>query len=211
MVLVKVCGNRTEEELELLAEVGADMAGLLVVPVNSPRRITPERAAELMDAMPSTVAGVLVMMPESVEQAVELYQQVLPDFIQLHGSESPAFVRELRSMVSCNIIKTVHVSGRESIAEAKRYQRYADAILLDTPSEAGGGSGRVHSWEVSAELVREVEKPVILAGGLTPENVREAVSRVKPYGVDVASGVEASPGVKDAAKVREFVARAKDL
>ncbi|NOZ82852.1 MAG: phosphoribosylanthranilate isomerase [Euryarchaeota archaeon] len=211
MVAVKVCGNRSEEELEMLAELGVDMAGLLVVPVDSPRRISLERAAELMDAMPSTVAGVLVLMPKSVEEAVEMYQQVLPDFIQLHGSESPAFVRELRSMVSCNIIKTVHVSGEESLAEAKRYLRFADAILLDTPSELGGGSGRVHRWDVSARIAREIEKPVILAGGLTPENVREAVEIVKPYGVDVASGVEASPGVKDPERVREFVARAKDL
>ncbi len=211
MVAVKVCGNSSEEELELLAELGVEMAGLLVVPVDSPRRITIKRAAELMEAMPSTVAGVLVMMPESLEQAVEMYQQVLPDFIQLHGSESPAFVRELRSMVSCNIIKTVHVRGEESIAEVKRHQRFADAILLDTPCERGGGSGRVHRWDVSAEIVRSSEKPVILAGGLNPENVGEAIERVKPYGVDVASGVESSPGRKDPEKLRRFVMRAKDL
>ncbi|NOZ58697.1 MAG: phosphoribosylanthranilate isomerase [Euryarchaeota archaeon] len=210
MVRVKICGNTSVEDVELVSELGADFAGFIVeVPVDTPRKISLAQAERIMEEMPFTTAGVMVIMPRSVEEALNMYLAVRPDFIQLHGDESPRFVRELRGLVSCNIIKTIHVRGEESIALAKRYVNYVDAILLDTPSARGGGSGRVHDWEVSRRIVEALPKPVILAGGLTPENVAEAVRVVKPYAVDVSSGVEASPGRKDPEKVRRFIERAR--
>ena len=212
MVRVKICGNTSIADIELVSELGADFAGFIVdVPVDTPRKISLAQAERIMEEMPFTTAGVMVIMPRSVEEALNMYLAVRPDFIQLHGSEPPSFVRELRGLVSCNIIKTIHVRGEESIAEARRYVNYVDAILLDTPSRQGGGSGRVHDWEVSRRIVETVPKPVILAGGLTPENVAEAVRAVRPYAVDVSSGVEAAPGKKDPEKVRLFIARAKKV
>jgi|Deesub1362B_J571_1020462.scaffolds.fasta_scaffold01701_2 phosphoribosylanthranilate isomerase len=212
MVKVKICGNTSIDDVELVSELGADLAGFIVeVPVDTPRKISLTQAEKIMEEMPFTTAGVMVIMPQSVEEALNMYMAVRPDFIQLHGNESPKFVRELRGLVSCNIIKTIHVKGEESIAEAKRYVNYVDAILLDTPSPQRGGSGTTHDWEISRKIVESIPKPVILAGGLTPENVAEAIEIVKPYAVDVSSGVEAEPGKKDPEKVRRFIARAKGL
>ncbi|WP_456474076.1 phosphoribosylanthranilate isomerase [Candidatus Pyrohabitans sp.] len=212
MVKVKICGNTSVADVELVSELGADFAGFIVeVPVDTPRRISLDEAERIMEEMPFTTGGVMVIMPKSVEEALNMYLAVRPDFLQLHGDESPKFVRELRSLVSCNIIKTIHVKGEESIAQARRYVNYVDAILLDTPSPQRGGSGKAHNWEVSRKIVESISKPVILAGGLTPENVAEAIRIVKPYAVDVSSGVEAEPGKKDPEKVRQFIARAKGV
>jgi phosphoribosylanthranilate isomerase len=148
-------------------------------------------------------------MPGDLEEAVRFYKEIRADFLQLHGNEEVTFVKNLRSLVPCNIIKTVHVKGEESIQEAKKHSRFSDAILLDTAAKEMGGSGKTHDWEISRRIVEAVEKPVFLAGGLTPENVREAVEMVRPYAVDVSSGVEREKGKKDLEKVRKFIEAAK--
>jgi|Deesub1362A_J573_1020465.scaffolds.fasta_scaffold00051_138 phosphoribosylanthranilate isomerase len=209
MVAVKICGN-TEPELAVkIAQMGADYIGVIVeVPVNTPRKVTASKAREILRAVEYEASGVAVIMPTTIEEAVRLYNTVRPDYLQLHGNEPPAFVKQLRSLIPCNIIKTIHV-GEDAIKKAKDHSKFSDAILLDTSSKEMGGSGETHDWEISRRIVEEVEKPVFLAGGLTPENVKDAIKVVRPYAVDVSSGVETEKGIKDLEKVKRFIEMAR--
>lgn len=209
MVCVKICGHTNKEDLGESLALGADLVGVIVeVPVDTPRRVTAKKARQIFSA--ASEGRVMVIMPSSVEEAQRLCLEVMPDYVQLHGRESVALVRELRRVLPCGIIKTIHVAGREAVREALGYAPYCDYLLLDTPSAAMGGSGRKHDWSVSRAIVRSAEVPVILAGGLNPGNVQEAIRAVKPYGVDVSSGVEAAPGKKDYERVKDFIAAAKE-
>lgn len=207
MVLVKICGNTSKEDALMALNLGADLVGVIVdVPVATPRKVSASNAREILSDVQGR--GVMVIMPEGVEQALDYCDRVDPDYVQLHGGESVDFVKELRNL-SCGIIKTVHVAGRDAITDALKYASYCDYLLLDTPSAGMGGSGLKHDWVISREIVRSAKVPVILAGGLNPGNVEEAVRAVKPYAVDAASGVESRPGKKDYNKVKDFIAVAK--
>lgn len=202
---VKICGHRTADDALQSAELGADFIGVIVeVPVNTPRKVSRERAAEIIRSIEPPAQGVMVIMPGTIDEAVELYETVKASFIQLHGDESPEFVKELKSAVPCKIIKAIHVK-EYSMKKAHGHAKFADMILLDTPAEKAGGSGVVHDWGISKRIIDEVEIPVLLAGGLNPENVAEAIEAARPYGVDVASGVEGPDGMKDFKKVRNFI------
>lgn len=208
---VKICGNTNRKDALAAAKLGADLVGAIVeVPVDTPRKVTAQEAKEILADFSTPSGKVIVIMPRTIEEAAALYEEIRPDFVQLHGDESLQFVKELRSLIPCNIIKTIHVD-KASINEAKRFSRYSDALLLDTPSEQLGGSGRTHDWALSRKIVEAAGVPVILAGGLTPENVAEAIRSVRPYAVDVSSGVEKKEGKKDYAKVKKFIKNAKLL
>jgi len=208
---VKICGNTNRKDALAAARLGADFIGAVVeVPVDTPRKVTAQEAKKIL-GFSAPIGKVIVIMPKTIEEAAALYEEIRPEFVQLHGSENVQFVRELRSLIPCNIIKTIHVKDEASIREAKRFARYSDALLLDTPSEQFGGSGKPHDWKLSRKIVEAVEIPVILAGGLTPDNVREAIEIVKPYAVDVSSGVEKKEGKKDYSKVKKFIKNAKLL
>lgn len=208
MTRVKVCGITSETDLEAAVDAGADAVGVITdVPVDTPREVSSERAAELLAAVPPFVAGVLVTMPGEPERTVELAESVNPDVLQLHGTLSAGDLAYLSSKTDTAILKTVDA---DSIDAAHRYDDLVDALLVDSTDETGaGGTGRTHDWDATRELQAEVDSPVVLAGGLTPENVADAIETVSPYGVDVASGVEASGGVKDHDAVRAFVRNAK--
>lgn len=209
---VKICGNTNRKDALAAAELGADFVGAIVeVSVDTPRKVTAQEAKEILADFPAPAERVIVIMPKTVEEAVVLYEEIRPEFVQLHGSEDVQFMRELRSLIPCKIIKTIHVKDETSIQEAKKFARYSDALLLDTPSKQLGGSGKTHNWQLSRKIVEAVSIPVILAGGLTPENVAEAIRVVKPYGVDVSSGVEKKEGKKDYSKVKKFIKNAKFL
>lgn len=208
MVLVKICGNTSKEDALKALELGADFVGVIVdVPVATPRKVSASKAREIFSDLPGE--GVMVLMPESIEQALDYCDRVAPDYLQLHGRESVDFVKKLRKALGCRIIKTVHVAGRDAVKEALEYAPHCDYILLDTPSSSMGGSGLKHDWVISKEIVRSAKVPVIIAGGLNPSNVAEAIRVVKPYAVDVSSGVESLPGKKDHGKVKNFIAAAK--
>lgn len=202
---VKICGIRTEAELELAVSAGADAVGLLCsVPVESPREISEERATALAERTPPFVTAVLVTMGDSFEAIAPLADVVDPDAIQVHGDISPAAVERLSR--DRPVIRAVDVGDGDAVrASADR----ADAVLLDSTDERGaGGTGRTNDWTAARSIVHALEVPVMLAGGLTPENVTEAIDRVGPYAVDVASGVEGDDG-KDPTAVRSFVAAAR--
>ncbi|ELZ78310.1 phosphoribosylanthranilate isomerase [Haloferax larsenii JCM 13917] len=206
MVRVKVCGVTRDADLEAVESAGADAVGVIAdVSVDTPREVSVARARDLVASAPPFLTTTLVTMPESVTRARDLVREVRPDVLQLHADFSPEELASIRE----EGVRVVPVVEATDLERAQTVAQAADAILVDTPSESGGGgTGETHDWDASRTLVEAVDAPVILAGGLTPANVAEAVQTVQPDGVDVASGVEASGGVKDHDAVRTFVAEA---
>lgn len=207
MTRAKICGLTTGRDRQAAVDAGADAVGFVAdVPVDSPREVSVERAAALVSSTPPFVASVLVTMPDSPERAVELAARVAPDVVQLHGDLPVDDVASVAANTDTAVVKRVSVDG----PQATRYDGVADALLVDSVGdEGGGGTGRIHDWTATREFVAHVDSPVVLAGGLTPENVGDAVATVGPFAVDVASGVEATPGRKDRDAVRQFVTNAR--
>ena len=206
MTRAKICGLTTEHDLEAAVDAGADAVGVIAdVPVDTPRDVTVERAAALVAAAPPFVTTVLVTMPEAPERAVELVDRVSPDVLQLHDDVPVGDVAYVAANATARVLKTVDADD----PDGARYDDVADALLVDSvDGEGAGGTGETHDWAATREFADTVDSPVVLAGGLTPENVAEAVATVDPFAVDVASGVEASGGQKDHDAVRQFVANA---
>jgi phosphoribosylanthranilate isomerase len=205
MTRAKICGVTTREDLEVVVESGADAIGLTVdVPVETPREIDAERAANIVSATPPFVTTVLVTMPDPLESVTGLAERVGPDIVQVHGDSAPEEIASISADLDAGVVVAV------SPDDAPRYDTVADALLVDSLDEAGaGGTGSTHDWERTRDLVSDLSSPVVLAGGLTPENVAEAVETVDPFAVDVASGVEKRPGRKEPVLVDAFVRHAR--
>lgn len=205
---VKICGNTTAADVQAATRAGADAIGIITdVPVDTPREVSLNTAAELVAAVPPFATSVLVTMAETAEAVLELHATVPADAVQLHGGlpsdELATVSQRLTTIVAHDVDEDAAIS---------RAAAHADAILLDTLDEqGGGGSGRTHDWELARSRVTELDLPVIVAGGLEPENVAEAVATTRPYGVDVATGVatSADPARKDHDAVRSFVRNAR--
>lgn len=217
-VKVKICGLTRKEDVRVACDAGADFCGVVVEVPTSPRSQTKDRAKLLIDEV--TVAPVVVTRSKNLNELVELVSFLSPFALQLHGNEPPELVADLKGKVSCQIWKAIPLptEPQKSALELLREQIInfvkvgCDAFVLDGITPQGfGGTGSTPSWELAAELVSVSEIPCFLAGGLTPENVTEAIAVVKPYGVDVSSGVEISPGIKDPEKVKSFCIKAKQL
>jgi len=211
-VKVKICGITREEDLESACKLGADMVGFIVGFTLSPRSISLERAKQLFNLVPVGVRSVLVIVPKSIEEILEAYSHLKPDIIQVHGGFLD--LRSLkRRLPETKIVRAMLVIGVESIKRAIDEAAYFDGVLVDS-HVAGklGGTGVTHDWSIS-KLVRDAiyPKPLVLAGGLNPSNVAEAIKVVKPYAVDVSTSVELSPGVKDHAKIEAFIKEAKGV
>lgn len=218
-VKVKICGITNRDDLDLAAEAGADYAGILFE-LPSPRSVSAETAEELSRS--SRVPVVLLLFDSAMERALEIVERVEPAAVQLQGHEAPEFVRELKKSFSGEIWKAVHlpadgspnVDKEEVLEKMKQYvEAGADGFILDSvisvpDGRQMGGTGRIHDWNTSREVVEAVSKPVFLAGGLKPENVYQAIYAVRPYGVDVSSGVELSVGKKSPARVHAFIKKA---
>ncbi|WP_049889259.1 phosphoribosylanthranilate isomerase [Natronolimnohabitans innermongolicus] len=210
MTRVKVCGLTREDDLEAAVDAGADAVGIICdVPVETPREVSIDRARELAASVPPFVTSVLVTMGEDPTKVSDLEERVEPDAIQHHGTPAVDEVAELHASIDAQFLLAV---GADDVPELElaAYDELVDGVLVDTPAaDGGGGTGETHDWDRTRDVAAELESPLILAGGLTPENVANAVRTVDPFAVDVASGVEASGGVKDHDAVSAFVDRAK--
>jgi phosphoribosylanthranilate isomerase len=209
MTRVKVCGLTDPEDRDVAVAAGADALGFISgVPVETPRELSARAAADLVDGLAPFVTSVLVTGPDSVQAAVARQERVGADVVQVHGNLGPAEVGGLRERVDAGVVVATDTESEQVAA----YAAAADGLLVDSTTETGmGGTGETHDWERTRTIARAVDTPVVLAGGLTPDNVREAVATVDPFAVDVASGVEREPGRKDHDAVRAFVARATPM
>ena len=198
-MLIKICGTTSEDDALLAVAMGANALGFIFAP--SPRQVSPQRVADIVKRLPrEDLLTVGVFKDDAPRRVVEVLYAAGLQAAQLHGRETPEEVKWVRQRVPM-VIKGIP-AGDPRVARAAEYE--ADAILLDALHP---GSGHVFDWALTSDLPEG--QRMIIAGGLTPENVGAAISRVRPWGVDVASGVESSPGVKDPMKVKAFVEEAK--
>ncbi|MEM7482910.1 MAG: phosphoribosylanthranilate isomerase [Acidobacteriota bacterium] len=215
MTRVKICGIATLEDASIALGYGADALGFLVgLHYETPDRLTADRARYLVSELPPFVTSVLVTHLTDLADVRDLCARVGVSSVQLHGDFPIRDIPNLRSALPhLKIIKAVHSDDRESYEAAMKASYAADAILLDTRvGERIGGTGKTHDWDRSRRIREALEGfPVILAGGLGPDNVESAIERVQPFGVDVNTGVQGKPGRKDPDRVRRFIARAKQL
>jgi len=212
---VKICGIKTDRDLNMAVNAGADAVGFITeVPVDSHRKISISEASRLISKVPVFVSSVLVIMPENADEAINMIHEAKPTAVQIHNALPLAELKKIRK-TGVRIIKTIPVSENADtemlIDLIKDLSGIADAVLLDTAIDGKtGGTGVSHNWELSAKVVLSAGMPVILAGGLTPSNVSEAVRSVRPYAVDTASGVETN-GKKDETKILDFIHNVRKL
>jgi phosphoribosylanthranilate isomerase len=199
MTRVKICGLTSLADAGAAAAAGADFLGFVFAP--GPRRLDPQVAAGFWDALPRGVPRVAVFRDQSLEEVEQVVSLLRPDFLQFHGAETPGFCRVFETPV----IRALPAREPAALALAGAYVDFTAYYLVDVPKEDAGDALAAAVARAAARLPR----PVFLAGGLTPLNVRRYVEEFRPFGVDVARGVESSPGVKDHALVREFVRQAK--
>lgn len=200
MIRIKICGITNPEDALLATSLGADALGFIFF-AKSPRKVAPETAREIIAQLPPFVAAVGVFVDEDAAVVQDLAARVGLDWVQLHGAESPEYCRSLGRRV----IKGFRIRDEDSLPELSPYRDAVQAFLLDTYKKGQvGGTGQVFDWR----LAREAKKfgRIILAGGLTPDNVAQAIAIAQPEAVDTASGTEAEPGKKDPAKLRAFFA-----
>lgn len=201
MIRVKICGITRPEDVLAAADAGADAIGLVFA--ESPRRVTPEQAAAILRVLPPFVTPVALFVNEPAARIREVCASLAVRTVQLHGEEPPAVAQALADLC---VIKAFRIGSRADLDAAVGYP--AAAYLFDARSPGRrGGTATSFDWQLLRD--RAWDRPILLAGGLTPENVAEAVRQVRPYGVDTSSGVESAPGRKDAARMRAFVAAAR--
>ena len=208
MTKVKICGITNIEDALASCEYGADALGFIFYK-KSPRFIEPERVKKIIRELPPFVTTVGVFVDDDADRISEIADAAKLDIIQLHGSEPPEFCNVFkRKIIKAFKIQGQGARGKGQENEIRRYT--VSAYLLDTYKEGvEGGTGETFNWEIAKEA--KGFGRIILAGGLTPQNVAEAVETVMPYGVDVSSGVEQKPGKKDLQKVKNFIERAKGI
>lgn len=211
-VRVKICGLRTPGDVAAVAKAGAAYAGFNFFP-KSPRYVTPESARALALAAPDGLCKVALVVDADDVTLDAIMAEVPLDMLQLHGHEFPARVAEIKTRYGLPVMKVLGVAAEEDLAPLLDYQLVADQILIDAKAPKGavlpGGNGLTFDWRLL--VGRKWLKPWMLAGGLTPDNVGRAIQLTGARQVDVASGVESAPGVKDAAKITAFVAAAQGV
>ncbi|UGT61441.1 phosphoribosylanthranilate isomerase [Nocardia asteroides] len=210
-IRAKICGIRSERDLRIAVEAGADAVGFICgVTHVSEDALEADHAAELSRRTPPFVTRVLVTHLADATEIIALADQIGVDVIQVHGLVTDETVRRVHAQArGRKVLCAVHVIGPDAIGAARRVAANCDGVLLDSrTAERLGGTGETHDWSISAKIVRalrEIGRPVILAGGLDPGNVAAAIEAVRPGVVDVNSGVETPAGDKDAAACAAFV------
>jgi len=204
MVKVKICGITNVDDAMAAVDFGADALGFVFYR-GSPRYISPDDAAEIARKLPPFITSIGVFVDEKTEEIEKIIASTGIDIIQLHGEETPDMCRFSR-----RIIKAIRVKSLESLDSLVNYKDRVSAFVLDTfAPDIVGGTGLIFNWDI-AEYAKQFGR-IILAGGLNPDNISEAVRRVRPYGVDVSSGIELKKGKKDHNKLKLFIERAKGV
>lgn len=202
MVRVKICGITSLDDAAVAVDSGADALGFVFFK-GSPRYVTPEHAFSIIRELPAFVTVVGVFVDEEPREIERIASEACLDVIQFHGDEQPEACRMARRM-----LKAIRVKSIDSLEPLKHFRDKVSAFLLDAYSpDALGGTGLKFNWDIAVEAKQFGR--IILAGGLTPDNIQQAVRHVRPYGVDVSSGVERDKGRKDHEKVKIFIERAK--
>lgn len=199
---VKICGITRPADGVAAAQAGADAIGFVFYP-KSPRYLSAERAIEIRDALPPFVQTVALFVDADAAQVSQVLGRVKPSLLQFHGDETPEFCRQF----GLPYVKAARVRQGLDLLEYLRPFASAAAWLLDSFVEAYGGVGERFDWSL---VPRKLERPLILSGGLERGNVAEAVRKLRPWGVDVSSGVESAKGIKDAAKIAAFIAEVRN-
>ena len=199
MTKIKICGLTNKEDAKEAARLGADFAGFIFYK-RSPRYIEPKDARAIAGTLPAEVIKVGVFVDERLETISEAARLAGLDMAQLHGEEGPEHCSSVRKRIK--VIKAFRTRDAKDLEKINEYD--ADFYLLDTYREGKpGGTGEAFDWNILSD--KRFSRPVILSGGLRPDNVREAIQKVSPYGLDVSSGVEKSPGKKDLVLMRKFI------
>jgi phosphoribosylanthranilate isomerase len=212
MVDVKICGIRSADDLRAVAAAGATWTGFVFFP-KSPRHLSIDDAAALRSAaqrLPSAPKIVALTVDADDETLDEIMTQVQPDLIQCHGEEDPNRITAIKSRFACPVIKAIRVHDQQSLISAEAFDGHADMMLFDSaPMDAvlPGGTGHAFDWSLMRQW--RGATPWMLAGGLTPKNVAQAIAESGATAVDVSSGVEDAPGIKDPAAIQRFVLAAQ--
>jgi phosphoribosylanthranilate isomerase len=209
-VLIKICGLRTPEALDVSLHAGADMVGFVFFPP-SPRHIDFATAKTLGARIKGRAGKVALTVDAEDEFIAASIEALSPDLLQLHGEETPKRVLAVKSRFRLPVIKAIGIQGRDDLACVADYAEVADRLIFDAraPQDASrpGGHGKAFDWRLLKDLDPRV--PFMLSGGLTPDNVAEAITITRAGGVDVSSGVERAPGEKDHDRIRAFVRAAR--
>jgi phosphoribosylanthranilate isomerase len=206
---LKICGITNIDDARLVGSSGADYCGILVNVSFSERSLSLEQAHEVASA--SAIPVVVLMCEPTVEEVEKVVQKIEPYAVQLVCRESPGFVKELKSRLTCQVWKTIHIPPVSGEASPEEYvEARADAFIIDSSDTSKGflrfgGTGKVANWDIAVAIIEKIRVPVFLAGGITQDNVCSALATVRPYGIDLCSSVEASKGRKDRDKVRALV------
>lgn len=209
-MIVKICGIKDLAAMDAALEAGADMVGLVFFPA-SPRNVTPQDAEKLA-ARARGRARIVALSVDADDRLIDAIEtSIAPDLHQLHGSETPSRVSALRAQTKKQVMKAIPVASAADLAPLPSYEEVSDWILFDAkaPKDATrpGGHGQTFDWSLLQNIKHT--KPVMLSGGINPENVAQAIAAVRPDAVDVSSGVESAPGVKDREKIFSFVRAAR--
>ncbi len=209
---VKICGMMRLSDVSAALNEGADAVGFVVESPSSPRNLPLTKAQKLMKVVRMFSTKVAVTSTHDPKRIVVVCSRLKPDALQLHY-HTPQLVHMLRKKhPATRLILATGVRDKLSMKKAKSASRYADAVLADSPNSTGtGGTGIIHDWRLTARIRKGIyPHPLILAGGLTPNNVKTAIETVRPFAVDVSSGVEKTVGIKDHRKIREFIMKANE-
>jgi len=212
---VQIAGVSSLEEALATADAGADALGFTVrLPHGVHDGLTEAAARGIIAALPPFVATVAITYADAAREAVELCRYLGASTLQLHGAFPTPELPLIRAGLShLKLIRSVNVTGPEALAQARALARHVDALILDTfdpTTGRHGATGKTHDWSISRQIVAESRVPIILAGGLTPHNVADAIDSVRPWAVDVHTGVEDSDGTRNLDKVRAFIRAAKE-
>ena len=220
---VKICGTTSVTDARMAADAGADYSGVVVEVPFSERSVPIDSAAEIARQTP--IATVILVFDRSTDWVIEAAAQIKPFAVQLLGHEPPTQVAELKGTLSCDVWKSLFLpTENDAAADAKeisvQIEAYidagADALLFDTAEFTDGrarfgGTGKQSDWNLSAQLIQACKVQAFLSGGIRPENVRRAIETVRPYGIDLCSGVEASKGIRDQQKLEQLMKHARAI